>query len=1180
MTIPLFTSSVRQKNRGAKSIKSFKYSLLVLLPLLFAGTSFAQTAHSNYNLLWRISGKGLTKPSYLFGTMHVKDRRVFDFSDSVMLAMQNCWAFALETHPDTIIKKMFLTIGSPPTNSRSVRSMLGKEDYDKLAARFQKKNGYPMGDIDPIQAESMLKPEREKPDDKATFIDAFLFGVARSLSKNIYGLEDAAAQYNDYFGDNSPQLKTRITNMLEDDDEEAQLDDLDELITAYSTGNLGNIVEMLGDEKLNDSILIVRNKVMVKSMLMYMETQPLFTAVGVAHLPGDNGIIALLRARGYTLTPVTATFTGIAKKYNTDYTKLPWQTFTDESRGYSMELPFAPIQTDMMLGMNTVVFPDIVNDITFGAYAVLEASVGNPLAEKKALADLLIRLKDKPGNRIISNKPVVVNGLKATDITVATGGKGGLRYRIVFNGKMMYYMYAGNTLAYLNQPYANRFFNSIKIFKPVTQRAKGWITLKNDTAAFSINMPGLARSVEKMVPSRASESNPSLKLYMVIDSVKLENYLVRFNDYPAGMYLASPEKAFDAIIGEYKNKGIKIISLKNIEKDGNEGREIVFELKGYKCRGQIFARGNRLYMLLKQTLSPGAALSTDDDFFTSFKFSPYLKATLNDYELANGNYTSKIFGGLKLSKDSIASYKSYAYSNGIVYSVNPTSGASYSIEHSTISRYYRANNVDSVYNNLIAAYVDNETDTLLKVDTIKINGITGREYITRAKAGTQTRRRRFFIVNEDIFHFTGHQARQEFNSDADNAFYNSLVKVHETAPINLSSSKAQLIMDDLADPDSITHVMAAGALTFYEFQKNELPYLYAAIKKPMPDDSLSYGSRVKLVHLLSAVNDSNTVAELKQLYLAPSTPGHLRATILSVITQADKKNGYDTYLDLLTGTNLLEKDNMYYAFSPLTDSLDYVTANFSKITPLLKNGLYRKNVLKVFNNMLYSDNKGKYTEFIKTHFDDLTTYANEDLKAYFAQADSVRNKWSSPVSYYLEFMKNVQGRAITAPFTAKLLKNDAVENNLSDAVIARLKNNLPVQQPVINKILDSVYYRYGLLKELNEIKQLSRAPLKYRTQASFAKLSLTEYVEGSDTGSPTNIVLLGTLPEKENTYYVFKFAIPDYEADVTYIGICGPYKTGSNVLDFKSYRAYTNWEAKETNWQKQAKKMIPDLKKL
>ncbi|MDX1956891.1 MAG: TraB/GumN family protein, partial [Chitinophagaceae bacterium] len=78
---------------------------LALIPLFFLLiTATGQTTRFKPNkypsLFWEISGNGLKKPSYLFGTMHVRDNKAFDFSDSVLLKIDACEAFALEVHPD------------------------------------------------------------------------------------------------------------------------------------------------------------------------------------------------------------------------------------------------------------------------------------------------------------------------------------------------------------------------------------------------------------------------------------------------------------------------------------------------------------------------------------------------------------------------------------------------------------------------------------------------------------------------------------------------------------------------------------------------------------------------------------------------------------------------------------------------------------------------------------------------------------------------------------------------------------------------------------------------------------------------------------------------------------------------------------------------------------------------
>src|SRR6186713_1410087 len=52
------------------------------------------------SLFWEITGNGLVKPSYLFGTMHVSSKMVFHLSDSFYYAMKNVDAVALELNPD------------------------------------------------------------------------------------------------------------------------------------------------------------------------------------------------------------------------------------------------------------------------------------------------------------------------------------------------------------------------------------------------------------------------------------------------------------------------------------------------------------------------------------------------------------------------------------------------------------------------------------------------------------------------------------------------------------------------------------------------------------------------------------------------------------------------------------------------------------------------------------------------------------------------------------------------------------------------------------------------------------------------------------------------------------------------------------------------------------------------
>src|SRR3954454_6114215 len=76
------------------------FLLFTLCFLFFIGPVLPQVRTEKYpSLLWEITGNGLSKPSYLFGTMHVSNKMVFHLSDSFYLGIKNADVVALETNP-------------------------------------------------------------------------------------------------------------------------------------------------------------------------------------------------------------------------------------------------------------------------------------------------------------------------------------------------------------------------------------------------------------------------------------------------------------------------------------------------------------------------------------------------------------------------------------------------------------------------------------------------------------------------------------------------------------------------------------------------------------------------------------------------------------------------------------------------------------------------------------------------------------------------------------------------------------------------------------------------------------------------------------------------------------------------------------------------------------------------
>ena len=121
-------------------ISLFKKALLLCL-LGFSLPVFSQNKvqnKPNYALLWEISGNGLSKPSYLFGTMHLRDKRVFEFSDSVLLKMAACDVFATEVRMDSAVYQSWETAMSGDTTNR-LRNQLSRKGYERLLKALKMK---------------------------------------------------------------------------------------------------------------------------------------------------------------------------------------------------------------------------------------------------------------------------------------------------------------------------------------------------------------------------------------------------------------------------------------------------------------------------------------------------------------------------------------------------------------------------------------------------------------------------------------------------------------------------------------------------------------------------------------------------------------------------------------------------------------------------------------------------------------------------------------------------------------------------------------------------------------------------------------------------------------------------------------------------------------------------------
>ncbi|MFM2327523.1 MAG: hypothetical protein RIR31_1725, partial [Bacteroidota bacterium] len=263
-------------------------------------------------LLWEISGNGMVKPSYLFGTMHVSNKLAFHLADSFYNAIKSVDVVALETNPakwqDDYSKPSVLRNYSSPDYGNNGDNLFDMpNDYlhkNTFAVTKYETNIKLALATEPAMINGMLYRTYNKGADfeEDTYLDMYIFQTGSKLGKKMTGVENfeeseklVAEAYKD-----AAKEKRNNSEYNADD----YLKSPYALEDAYRKGDL-DMLDSLEEKQFNSKIflekfLYKRNEIQANSIDSIIKSKTsLFAAVGSAHLPGKRGVIEMLRSKGY-----------------------------------------------------------------------------------------------------------------------------------------------------------------------------------------------------------------------------------------------------------------------------------------------------------------------------------------------------------------------------------------------------------------------------------------------------------------------------------------------------------------------------------------------------------------------------------------------------------------------------------------------------------------------------------------------------------------------------------------------------------------------------------------------------------------------------------------------------------------------------------------------------------------
>jgi uncharacterized protein YbaP (TraB family) len=288
--------------------KAILWSLVTAVGL----TAFSQeSAKTDNTLLWRISGKNLQKPSYLFGTIHLLCGNDVKLSDSLQTAIRTTDKVYLELDMDNLMELMSVVTKMKMNGDTTLEDLLSPDEYKKVKTFFDDQ-----GTLLPFSLLETYKPmlaastlmQSSFDCENAVAMEQLVMKEAKRFGKSINGLETMSFQMSIFdsipYSVQAKQLLQYVENYGKQDD--SMFRDLSE---AYKNQELKKLEELTnkddsGIEGFNDILIYNRNQAWVEKLEKLMPENSLVVAVGAGHLPGKRGMIELLRKAGYTVEPV------------------------------------------------------------------------------------------------------------------------------------------------------------------------------------------------------------------------------------------------------------------------------------------------------------------------------------------------------------------------------------------------------------------------------------------------------------------------------------------------------------------------------------------------------------------------------------------------------------------------------------------------------------------------------------------------------------------------------------------------------------------------------------------------------------------------------------------------------------------------------------------------------------
>ncbi|MDP4262261.1 MAG: TraB/GumN family protein [Bacteroidota bacterium] len=1170
--------------------------ILVIAPFLLQAQPKIKTKKYP-SLLWEISGNGLKRPSHLFGTMHVSSKMVFQLADSFYLGIRNADVVALETNPESWQEDMSKykddddnggynsfryrgsSYSSMPEDYLSINTLKFYK-YDKKIERSLYSN--------PSMINNLLYRtygNNASDFEEDTYLDMYIYQCGKKWGKKVAGVEK--------YAESMKLMAEAYKDAARDKDKKDRSYDREEgyspdkLQDAYRSGNL-DLLDSINkynsfSAAFDEKFLYKRNEIQANSIDSILKTNSsLFVGVGAAHLPGNRGVIELLRKMGYKLRPVKMGERDSEHKNAVEKIRVPvtFTTQTADDGFFKVDIPgkFYKFGDDVSLDQRQ--YADMANGSYYMATRIMTNAWlwGHTMEDVYKKVDSLL-YENIPG-KIISKTNIVKNGYKGFDITNKTRRGDIQRYNIfVTPFEVIFFKMSGTGDYVKNGEEANKFFNSIQ-FKEYKAGADpaipGWKKYSPPYGGFSADLPH-----EPYVGNDGSwiydaEDKSANTQYRIIHSA-IHNYsFVEEDTFDLGLmdesFAASEFIDTQVYRKQTVYKGYPALDCKYLDKNKSV----------YLTR--FIIQGPHYYTLVAHGKQETTAMQ---NFLNSFQIQPFVYSPATERRDTSLYYTVKspVFPEEKKNKMDVPGYNYYdsdddgdeseddLLENGAFRSkviANDTTGEKIFVSFYKTQRYYTARDSSLLDEENETALSDSTHIVRLKKNYDLPNKIKVRERIVSDTGSSRAIWTKTFYKDGIGFVLMTQIDTLSQPSAFVRSFYDSFVPADTLKGANPFTKKSSLFFEDFMSADSAVHKRAVKGIYQVKIDSADFGSLKKAIAFLNWKEKKYLDTKKSLISRLDDIKTKAASDYLKQLYYAAGDTIELQYTSLETLLKQKTQYAFTVFRDVITEEPpvLNISTNSYPDYSSLNylrlsrpsyktfnysngnfldelfDSLSLTKTILPELLPLLNLTDYEQHMMRLLGQMVDSnlvkpkDYQAYFSKFLIEAKQELKKQAiseknraikkaeeeNEKKNNSYEAADENKDFGNDNLGLYATLLlPYTETNASVRPLIQQMLGSNDKQLKYNTLLLL-LRNNKPVPDTLINYFAGLEEYRYKLYGDLKDMGKADKFPDHYNNHLDLGRSKLVEEKSYDKTDSLVYIDRLAAeVKGKKGFVYFYKY---------------------------------------------------------